>query len=75
VVLLERTGEQNRGFEPKPADEIRGLSALQVELDWVVCTLREFTRRGIHEAPEVHLKSQRLQQHRVEQRSERLCGL
>jgi hypothetical protein len=34
-VLLERTGEDDRIFEPVPADEIGGLDKLYMELDWV----------------------------------------
>lgn len=34
-VLLERTGEDDRIFEPVPADEIAGLPELYVELEWV----------------------------------------
>jgi hypothetical protein len=34
-VLLERTGTQDRIFEPVPAGEIEDLAALYVELDFV----------------------------------------
>jgi hypothetical protein len=34
-VLFERTGNNNRLFEPIPADEIRGLQQLHEELDFV----------------------------------------
>ena len=34
-VLLERTGTEDRGFEPISADEIDGLEKLHEELDFV----------------------------------------
>jgi len=34
-VLLERTGTEDRSFEPVPAGEIEDLAALYVELQWV----------------------------------------
>ena len=34
-VLLERTGTQERIFEPVAADQIRDLSSLYTELEWV----------------------------------------
>jgi hypothetical protein len=40
-VLLERTGEGKRRFEPVPADEIQGLDALLAELQWVEDSSRE----------------------------------
>ena len=34
-VLLERTGMEDRQFEPLPADQIHGLADLYAELQWV----------------------------------------
>jgi hypothetical protein len=34
-VLHERTGDEDRVFEPIPANEIEGLEALHEELQWV----------------------------------------
>ena len=34
-VVLERTGSEDRIFEPVPADEINDLTRLYGELDWV----------------------------------------
>ena len=34
-VFVERTGTQQRYFEPVPAGEIKGLEALKEELEWV----------------------------------------
>ena len=34
-VLLERTGTEDRIFEPVPAGEIEDLAALHLELEWV----------------------------------------
>ena len=34
-VLLERTGQDDRVFEPIPADQIKGLAKLYEELDFV----------------------------------------
>jgi len=34
-VLLERTGQKDRVFEPVPPDQLRGLSKLYEELDFV----------------------------------------
>jgi hypothetical protein len=42
-VLLERTGEDERSFEPIPADEISGLDELRVELEWVDGFSREMS--------------------------------
>jgi hypothetical protein len=42
-VLLERTGEDERSFEPVPADEISGLEELRVELEWVDGCSREMS--------------------------------
>ena len=42
-VLLERTGEDERSFEPVPADEISGLDELRVELEWVDGCSREMS--------------------------------
>jgi len=40
-VLLERTGTEERIFEPVPADEIGGLEALQVQLQFVNCSSQD----------------------------------
>ena len=40
-VLLERTGTEDRIFEPIPADEIANLAELYVELVWVDRFTRE----------------------------------
>ena len=40
-VLLERTGTQQRYFEPVPADQINGLEALKEELDIVDCSSQD----------------------------------
>ena len=40
-VLLERTGTEERIFEPVPADEIGSLKALQVELEFVNCSSQD----------------------------------
>jgi hypothetical protein len=42
-VLLERTSEDERSFEPVPADEISGLDELRVELEWVDGFSREMS--------------------------------
>jgi len=42
-VLLERTGEDERSFEPVPAHEISGLDELRVELEWVDGFSREMS--------------------------------
>ena len=42
-VLLERTGKDERSFEPVPADEISGLDELRVELEWVDGCSREMS--------------------------------
>jgi|ERR1035437_1770981 hypothetical protein len=36
-VLFERTGQDDRLFEPIPADQIKGLTKLYEELDFVNC--------------------------------------
>jgi hypothetical protein len=41
-VLLERTGTEDRIFEPVAAGEIPDLAALYVELEWVNGFSREF---------------------------------
>ena len=41
-VLLERTGVQDRIFEPVPAGELRGLSALYEELGFVDASSQDF---------------------------------
>jgi hypothetical protein len=43
-VLLERTGEEDRRFEPVRADEIHNLDALLAELQWVEGFSREMCR-------------------------------
>ena len=46
-VLLERTGTEDRLFEPVPADEIEDLAKLYMELDFVdVCTQDHSARHG-----------------------------
>ena len=42
-VLLERTGEDDRVFEPAPPDELGDLDALHVELAWVDGFSREMS--------------------------------
>jgi hypothetical protein len=48
-VLLERTGTQDRIFEPIPAGEIEYLAALYVELDFVDTSSQSlFASHGCH---------------------------
>jgi hypothetical protein len=44
-VLLERTGTQDRVFEPVDADQLHDLSRLHTELDWVDGSLSDLMSR------------------------------
>src|SRR3979411_1024716 len=44
-VLLERTGAQNRGFEPVDAEHAQNILTLHAELDWVDGSLSDLISR------------------------------
>jgi hypothetical protein len=47
-VLLERTGTEDRKFEPAPANEIPGLDQLYLELQWVDGFSEEMSARKLY---------------------------